>query len=201
MTTGPENEVQAGAIGDLFQSIARSLELISHTPYVNDVQRAIALLTSRFKAGGKLLVFGNGGSSADALHICGELVGRFARKRPALPAIALSSNQAILTAWSNDYSFETVFSRELEALGRAGDIAWGISTSGSSPNVVSGLKRARDMGLHTIGMTGARGERLGDLCDVLMTVPLVETPRIQEVHAITYHAICAAVENALFNGE
>ena len=201
MNTGPGNEPPSSATSDLFRGIARSLELISRAPYVDNVQRAITLLTSRFRAGGKLLVFGNGGSSADALHICGELVGRFARKRPAIPAIALSSNPAILTAWSNDYSFETAFSREIEALGREGDVAWGISTSGGSPNVTSGLKIARDIGMHTIGLTGARGVGLADLCDVLMAVPLVETPRIQEVHVITYHAICAAVEESLFRGE
>jgi D-sedoheptulose 7-phosphate isomerase len=128
------------------------------------------------------LVFGNGGSSADAQHICGELVGRFMCERRALPAIALSANQAVITAWSNDCSFETVFSRQIEALGRPGDVAWGISTSGNSPNVIEALRVARQSGLSTIGLTGQSGGRMAQWCDVLMAVPLTETPRVQEVH-------------------
>ena len=185
-------------IASLFKAAARSLALVAEDPYIGGIHRAIELLSSCFRAGGKLLVFGNGGSSADAQHICGELVGRFLRERQALPAIALSANQTVLTAWSNDYSFDTVFSRQIEALGSPGDVAWGISTSGNSPNVVKALSTARERGLSTIGLTGSGGGRMAQTCDVLMAVPLVETPRIQEVHLITYHAICEAVENALF---
>ncbi len=199
---GPTNageEVAGGvrAITSVFQATAKNLNLISHDSYVADIHRAVELLSSCFSAGGKLLVFGNGGSSADAQHICSELVGRFMHERKALPAIALSANQAVLTAWSNDYGFETVFSRQIEALGRPGDIAWGISTSGNSPNVIEALKVARASGLSTIGLTGQGGGRMAQWCDVLMAVPLVETPRIQEVHLVTYHAICAAVERLL----
>lgn len=186
-------------IASLFHATSRNLELIAGDPYIADVHRAIELLSSCFRVGGKLLVFGNGGSSADAQHICAELVGRFMSERKALPAIALSANQAILTAWSNDYSFETVFSRQIEALGRAGDVAWGISTSGNSPNVVDALKMARERGLSSIGLTGKGGGRMAQWCDVLMAVPLTETPRIQEVHLVTYHAICEAVENHLLS--
>jgi D-sedoheptulose 7-phosphate isomerase len=119
------------------------------------------------------------------------------RERQALPAIALSTNQAVLTAWANDYSFDAVFSRQIEAIGRPGDIAWGISTSGNSPNVVEALKVAREHELLTLGLTGKSGGRMAQFCDVLMAVPLTETPRIQEVHLVTYHAICAIVEDAL----
>ncbi|MGB7554930.1 MAG: D-sedoheptulose 7-phosphate isomerase [Candidatus Korobacteraceae bacterium] len=185
----------AGMIASVFQETARNLEAIAKDSYIAEVCRAVESLWSCLRACGKLLVFGNGGSSADAQHICGELVGRFMCERRALAAIALSANQAVLTAWSNDYSFETVFSRQIEALGRPGDVAWGISTSGNSPNVVEALKVARQLGLSTIGLTGEGGGRMAQWCDVLMAVPLTETPRIQEVHVITYHAICAAVEN------
>jgi D-sedoheptulose 7-phosphate isomerase len=126
-----------------------------------------------------------------------ELVGRFVAERRPLPAIALTTNQAVLTAWSNDYAFEDVFARQVEALGVAGDVALGISTSGTSPNVVNALRRARDRGLRTIGLTGATGGKLAELCDVLLTVPLTSPARVQEVHLVTYHAICAAIEARL----
>jgi D-sedoheptulose 7-phosphate isomerase len=185
----------ASMITSVFQETARNLEAVAKDSYIAEVCRAVESLSSCLRACGKLLVFGNGGSSADAQHICGELVGRFMCERRALAAIALSANQAVLTAWSNDYSFETVFSRQIEALGRPGDVAWGISTSGNSPNVVEALKVARQRALSTIGLTGQGGGRMAQWCDVLMAVPLTEKPRIQEVHLITYHAICAAVEN------
>lgn len=185
----------AGMITSVFQETARNLEAIAKDSYIAEVCRAVETLSSCLQGCGKLLVFGNGGSSADAQHICAELVGRFMCERRALAAIALSANPAVLTACSNDYGFETVFSRQIEALGRPGDVAWGISTSGNSANVVEALKVARQLGLSTIGLTGRGGGRMAQWCDVLMAVPLSETPRIQEVHLITYHAICAAVEN------
>jgi D-sedoheptulose 7-phosphate isomerase len=197
-TSGGNPDTQGDAISILFQGIARNLELVSKDSYVSEIHRAIELLSACFRVGGKLLVFGNGGSSADAQHICAELVGRFMDERKALPAIALSANQAVLTAWSNDHGFDTAFSRQVEALGRSGDIAWGISTSGNSSNVVEALRVSRDRGLCTIGLTGKDGGRMAQWCDVLMAVPLTETPRIQEVHLATYHAICAAVESHLF---
>ena len=156
------------------------------------------MLTKTFRDGGKLLVFGNGGSAADAQHICGELVGRFNMERPGLPAIALAGNPALVTAWANDHTFETVFERQIQALGKPGDAAWAISTSGNSPNVVLGCERARRAGLKTIGLTGAGGGKLAGCCDVLLAAPVQGTPRIQEVHLVTYHAICAGVEANLF---
>jgi D-sedoheptulose 7-phosphate isomerase len=165
--------------------------------YPAAVDRAIELLQQAFRRDSKVLVFGNGGSSADAQHISAELVGRFLLDRNPFPAIALTANEAFLTAWSNDRNFDEVFSRQIEALGRQGDVAWGISTSGSSRNVVKGLQRARELGLKTIGLTGSGGGDMAPLCDVLMAVPLTETPRIQEIHLITYHAICAALEQGI----
>jgi D-sedoheptulose 7-phosphate isomerase len=181
----------------VFQESAENLQSICSTAYPDEVQRAIDLLIERFRAGNKLLVCGNGGSAADAIHICGELMGRFLRERPAIPAIALNVNPSVITAWSNDYGFDTAFARQVEALAKPGDVVWGISTSGNSNNVVQALKVARDRSALTIGLTGRGGGAMADYCDVLLAVPLSVTPRIQEVHVATYHAICEAVESAL----
>jgi D-sedoheptulose 7-phosphate isomerase len=177
-----------------FRDVAANMDRVADSRYLDEVERAVALLETAFASGRKLLVFGNGGSSADAQHLVAELVGRYSRTRRALPAIALTTNQALLTAWSNDRSFDEVFARQVEALGVPGDIAWGISTSGTSANVVQGLARARQMGLGTLGLTGAGGGAMAELCDVLMAVPLTITARVQEVHLVTYHTICDALE-------
>jgi D-sedoheptulose 7-phosphate isomerase len=185
-------------VATLLVQASEALRQVSEGPYEEAVSRATDLLHDALAAGRKLLAFGNGGSAADAQHICAELVGRFAIERRALPAIALTANQALLTAWSNDHHFDDVFARQVEALGQPGDIALGISTSGNSPNVVNALQRARAMGLKTIGLTGAGGGHAAAHCDVLMAVPLHVTPRIQEVHLVTYHAMCAVLEERMF---
>jgi D-sedoheptulose 7-phosphate isomerase len=184
-------------VADLFRQVAGNMTRVAESSYIEAVSRATDLLCESFAGGGKLLAFGNGGSSADAQHLTAELVGRFAIDRRPLPAIALTTNQAILTAWSNDQSFSDVFARQIDALGAPGDVAWGISTSGTSANVVNALRRARERGLRTIGMTGTTGGDLKGLCDVLLAVPLESTARIQEVHLVTYHSICAALERRL----
>jgi D-sedoheptulose 7-phosphate isomerase len=181
----------------LFLQVAANMTAIAHSPYIASIERAADVIHDAFTSGHKLLVFGNGGSSADAQHLTAEFVGRFAAERRPLPAIALTTNQAILTAWSNDYSFDDVFARQVEALGTPGDVAFGISTSGTSPNVVNALRRARERGLQTIGLTGNGGGNMAELCDVLLAVPLTSTARVQEVHLVTYHAICGAVEARL----
>ena len=183
---------------DVFREVSGNMARVADGAYIDAVGRATDLLHETFTGGRKLLVFGNGGSSADAQHLSAELVGRFARDRGPLPAIALTTNQAILTAWSNDYDFNDVFARQVEALGQPGDVALGISTSGTSANVVNGLRRAREKGLRTIGLTGESGGDVAAFCDVLLAVPLTNTARIQEVHLVTYHAICAALEERLF---
>ena len=185
----------------VFRGVAANMSRIADAPYVDQIARAVDLLDATFRSGRKLLVFGNGGSAADAQHLAAELVGRFAAYRRPLPAIALTTNEALLTAWSNDRSFDDVFARQVEALGVPGDVAWGISTSGTSTNVVNAMRRARELGLRTIGLTGQSGGALGDLSDVLLAVPLTETARIQEVHLVTYHAICAALEDRVVRGE
>jgi D-sedoheptulose 7-phosphate isomerase len=185
-------------VSGLLRQASEALQQVSEGPYEQSVTAALDLLHEAIANGRTLLAFGNGGSSADAQHLCAELVGRFVRERRALPALALTTNQALLTAWSNDYQFDDVFARQIEAFGRPGDVAFGISTSGQSRNVVHALKRARSLGLRTIGLTGAGGGAVAEHCDVLMAVPLTDTPRIQEVHLVTYHALCAALEERLF---
>jgi D-sedoheptulose 7-phosphate isomerase len=189
------------SVSSLLLEASASLKRVSESPYERAVTAALDLLHEAMAGGRTLLVFGNGGSSADAQHLCAELVGRFNRDRRPLPAIALTTDQAFLTAWSNDYSFEDVFARQVEAFGRPGDVALGISTSGNSPIVVNALRRARELGLRTMGLTGEGGGRMAGHCDVLMAVPLRETPRIQEVHLVTYHALCALLEERLFSAE
>jgi D-sedoheptulose 7-phosphate isomerase len=186
----------ATAIG-AFEDAARSLQSICSTSFPAQISQAVDLLVERLSAGNKLLVCGNGGSAADAMHISAELVGRFFKERQALPAIALNTDPAVLTAWTNDYAYESVFSRQVEALAKPGDVVWGISTSGNSKNVVAALRTARDRGTSTIALTGQGGGAMAEYADVLLAVPLSVTPRIQEVHAVTYHIICEAVEAAL----
>jgi D-sedoheptulose 7-phosphate isomerase len=183
----------------IFQEVAANmLAVADHRDYLANVEAAIALLADAMRAHKKLLVFGNGGSASDAEHIAAEFVGRFAYDRAALPAIALVTNNALLTATSNDSSFDEVFVRQIEAFGQPGDVAWGISTSGTSTNVVRALSRAHDKGLRTIGLCGAHTQAIAGVCDVVLAVPLTVTARIQEVHLVTAHIICSTVETELF---
>ncbi len=155
-------------------------------------------LTNTLKARHKILVFGNGGSAADAQHLAAELVNRFRRERAPLPAIALTTDTSILTAIANDYSFEDVFAKQVEALGRPGDVALGISTSGRSKNVLKALAVARKQGLFTLGLSGGTGGEMAEVCDLLLLVPSSETPRIQEGHLFFIHLVCELIEEALF---
>jgi D-sedoheptulose 7-phosphate isomerase len=148
--------------------------------------------------GGKLLLAGNGGSAADAQHIAGEFVSRFAFDRPGLAAIALTTDTSILTAIGNDYGYEKLFSRQVQALGQKGDVFIGYSTSGQSPNVLLAFKEARLRGLICIGLTGNRGGPMRELCDYLLEVPSADTPKIQEGHLVLGHILCGLVESAIF---
>lgn len=157
-----------------------------------------AVLSDRMRAGGKILLFGNGGSAADAQHIAAEFVGRFGPDRPALPALSLSVDPSVVTAVANDYGFEQVFARQIEAHGRASDTAVGISTSGNSPNVLEALRRAREAGLYTIGLTGETGGKMQGLVDVLFCVPSRRTPRIQETHIMIGHFLSELIDRTLY---
>lgn len=150
-----------------------------------------------FKAGHKVLIFGNGGSAADAQHIAAEFVGRFIVERGPLPAMSLSTDTSMLTAIGNDYGFENVFARQVSAHGQAGDTAIGISTSGNSPNVLLGLETARKKGLYTVGLTGESGGKMADVAEVLFKVPSSYTPRIQETHIMIGHIICELIDSLL----
>ena len=157
---------------------------------------AAAAVIAALKGGGKLLVFGNGGSAADAQHVAAELVGRFERERPGMAAIALTTDASVLTSVANDYAFERVFARQVEALGRAGDVALGISTSGASPNVVAALETARALGLQTIALTGADGGAAGRAAAIHVNVPSPSAARVQEVHRTLLHVMCDLVERS-----
>lgn len=156
------------------------------------------LLVDAFRNGKKLLVMGNGGSAADAQHLAGEIVGRFRLERRGLPAIALSTDSSILTAVGNDYGFEAIFSRQVEALAQEGDVVIGISTSGSSPNVLSAVRLAREMGCRTVGLLGRDGGSIREMVEIDLTVPGQDTPRIQEGHITIIHILCELVEQELF---
>jgi D-sedoheptulose 7-phosphate isomerase len=160
------------------------------------VVEAAAVITDALKNGGRLLVFGNGGSAADAQHVAAELVGRFQRERAALAAIALTTDTSVLTSLANDYAFDQVFARQIEALGRPGDVAFGISTSGRSPNVVAAFDAARARGLTIIALTGRDGGPVGHAADVHINVPSPSTARAQEVHRTLLHIVCDLVEAA-----
>lgn len=151
-----------------------------------------------FRAGGKILFCGNGGSAADAQHIAGELVCRFLLDRPPLAAIALTVDSSVMTAVSNDYGFDHVFARQVRALGRAGDVLVGISTSGCSPNIIAALRAAREIGMTTIGFTGAGVADISEHCDLVLRVPSVSTPLVQQLHITVGHIACQLVEQAMF---
>lgn len=162
----------------------------------NDIKKACETAVATLKAGGKILLCGNGGSAADAQHIAAELTGRYKTERGALAGIALTTDTSALTAIGNDYGYEFVFSRQLEALGREGDLLIAISTSGNSGNVVKALELARKIGIKTIGLSGRTGGAMDELCELNLVVPSNDTPRIQEMHIMIGHIICQAIDDA-----
>jgi D-sedoheptulose 7-phosphate isomerase len=180
-------------------SIATKRQLLESAEVISAVAKVSEILVAALNRGNKLLLFGNGGSAADAQHIAAEFVGRFAFDRPALPALALSVNTSCVTAIGNDYGFDRVFERQIEALGRSGDVAVGISTSGNSPNVLRGLSAAKQLGLHTVALTGRSGGKLKGAADYCLCAPSEETPRIQECHILLGHIISELVEDTVFH--
>ena len=181
-------------------SIATKQSMLSNRELISTAAKVSEILVGALKQGNKAIIFGNGGSAADAQHIAAEFVGRFAFDRPALPALALSVNGSCVTAIGNDYGFDLIFSRQLEALARPGDVAIGISTSGNSPNVVKAMLTARKMEVHTVGLTGAFGGALKGGVDHCICVPSNQTPRIQEGHILIGHIISELVESEMFEG-
>ena len=172
-----------------------SIAIISESKKISaDIQKAVDLIIKCYKKGGKVVVFGNGGSAADAQHLAAELIGRFQLERQSLPAIALTTDSSIITALGNDYSFDYVFARQCEALVKKEDIVIAISTSGKSKNVLDGITASRKNGAHIIGITGINGVTMKKHVDVLLVIPSKSTARIQEGHRISIHAICELVE-------
>jgi D-sedoheptulose 7-phosphate isomerase len=181
-------------------SIATYKRLLDSEATVRQIAAVTEVLVNALQQGQKVLLFGNGGSAADAQHIAAEFVGRFAIERAAFPASALSVDTSCLTAIGNDYGFECVFSRQIEAFGKAGDVAIGISTSGKSPNVLMGLVKAKEIGMTTVGLTGASGGEMKTNTDHCICAPSEETPRIQECHILIGHVISELVEKAIVYG-
>ncbi|WP_152625268.1 D-sedoheptulose 7-phosphate isomerase [Cellvibrio sp. OA-2007] len=165
---------------------------------LNQVVECAETIVDAIRKGGKVLIAGNGGSAADAQHIAGEFVSRFHYDRPGLAAIALTTDTSILTAIGNDYGYERLFSRQVQALGREGDIFIGISTSGNSANVIAAFEEAKQLNLKTIGFTGVTGGKMANMCDITLRMPSSETPKIQEGHIAIGHIICGLVEAAMF---
>jgi len=187
---------RASAVAATLREAARLHETAARES-AGSVAAAVETLSAALGRGGKVLIFGNGGSAADAQHFACELVGRFLRERQALAAIALTTDASTMTAVANDYGFDRVFVRQIEALGRPGDVAIGISTSGSSANVLAGVQYAKSRGLKTVAFTGGNGGPIGAAADVHVNVPHALTPRVQEVHRTLIHAVCDQIEREL----
>jgi len=180
-------------------SIAAKEELLKDQ--IVNIESAAKAIIESLKAGKKLLIFGNGGSASDSQHMAAELVGRFKMERKGLPAIALTANTSILTAIANDYGYDVVFSRQIEALGVAGDVALGISTSGNSKNVIEAFRKAHALGMKTIALSGGDGGNMKRESDISITVPTKDTPRVQESHIMIAHIICALIEDGMFGSK
>jgi D-sedoheptulose 7-phosphate isomerase len=178
-------------------SIATKQKILADPVLLASIEQAAKMCIDAMRRGNRVLLAGNGGSAADAQHIAAEFVSRFEFDRPGLPAMALTTDTSILTAIGNDYGFEKLFQRQLEANGREGDVFIGISTSGNSKNILNALRRAAELGINTIGLAGAGGA-IGELCNIVLAVPSSATPRIQEAHILIGHILCGLVEAAMF---
>jgi D-sedoheptulose 7-phosphate isomerase len=194
----PKSDFETRVTRSIKASIAVKQLLLGQAEVLAVIARVSAVVTDAIRKGNKVFLFGNGGSAADAQHIAAEIVGRFAFDRAPLPALSLTNNSSSITAIANDYGFDQIFSRQIEGLGHAGDVAIGISTSGQSPNVIRAISAAKRIGLHTVGLTGCDGKELKDAVDYCIAVPSTETPRIQECHILIGHIISELVEETMF---
>jgi D-sedoheptulose 7-phosphate isomerase len=192
------NDAIIRAIGD---SISVKQKILEDEGLLNSIHDIADECIAAYRQGNRVLLAGNGGSAADAQHIAAEFVGRYAFDRPGLPAIAFTTDTSMLTAIANDYGFDQIFRRQLEANGSKDDVFIGISTSGNSANVVAALQRARELDIITVGLTGQGGGEMQLLCDYCLQVPSTSTPRIQESHIMLGHIICDLVEETLFGGQ
>ena len=179
-------------------SIDTKLAILQDENMIDAIHASVEQITTAFKNGNKVLFCGNGGSAADAQHLAAEFSGRFYKDRDALPAEALHVNTSYMTAVANDYSFDVVYSRMINGIGKKGDVLVGLSTSGNSVNILKAIETAKEKGMTTIGLTGASGGKIKDECDILLNVPSTDTPRIQESHILLGHIICQLVEEQYF---
>lgn len=185
----------------LKKSIEVKKGLLNNKEFLENINNAIDKIVNCINAGNKVLIMGNGGSAADAQHFAGEFINRFLMERSPLPAIALSTDSSVLTCIGNDYSFDDVFKKQVEALGKKGDILIGITTSGNSRNILEALKIAKDRDIFTIGLLGKDGGKAKDYCNINIIVNSESTPRIQEVHITVIHIICEIVEKKIFENK
>jgi D-sedoheptulose 7-phosphate isomerase len=193
------NESRQGLAREHLRQAATTLEaMLADDSLLRMIDDVVETCAEALRARNKILFVGNGGSAADAQHLAAELVGRFAYDRPGLPAIALTTDSSALTAIGNDYGYEHVFARQVEAVGTAGDVLFALSTSGRSPNVVNALRTARGKGLRTIGLTGRDGRQMVDACDYVFLVPSDSPARIQEGHIVVGHIICGLIEQCMY---
>jgi D-sedoheptulose 7-phosphate isomerase len=181
-------------------SIAVKQAILGDEAFLQKIEKAAQILTDTFRKEGKVLFCGNGGSAADAQHIAAELSGRFYLDRPALFAEALHVNTSFVTAVANDYGYDAVYARMVQAAGKPGDVLVAISTSGNSTNILKAIEMAREKGMRVIGFTGETGGKMTTLCDLLLNVPATDTPRIQEAHILIGHIVCQWVEEVMFGG-
>ncbi len=193
--------INTGAVKAMIEdSLAAKQKVLADEALIASIVMVAEAIEKAFRAGNKVMLAGNGGSAADSQHIAAEFVSRFEFDRPGLPSIALTTDTSMLTAIGNDYGYEKVFSRQIQANGRAGDVFIGISTSGNSKNVIRAVEQCKAMGIISVALCGAGGV-LKDLCDYALPVPSTHTPRIQENHILIGHAICAMVEEAIWGAE
>lgn len=175
-----------------------ALTLLQDESYLVQIEEIADKISKCMNKGNKLLLAGNGGSAADAQHIAGEFVSKFMFDRPGLPAIAITTDTSIMTAIGNDYGYEKLFQRQIQALGSTGDVFIALSTSGNSPNIISAINSAKEKGILTIGFTGGQGGQMKAICDICFVAPSFETPRIQETHITVGHIVCGIVEETIF---
>lgn len=185
----------------LSESIQVKNEILDDPSLLDQIRKISSLIIEAYKRKNKVILFGNGGSAADAQHVAGELVNKFQLEREALPAIALTTDSSVLTSIANDCDYSKVFARQVEAWAKEGDVVIGISTSGTSPNVIEAVKVAKERGAKTVGFTGRDGGKLAELVDLVISVPSDKTPRIQESHITIFHIICYVIERELFGNE
>lgn len=180
------------------ESIAAKQKLLNDEGILKTIEEAASLCIDAYKKGRKILVCGNGGSASDALHMTGELVGRYKLERSGIPAIALNSNVAVMTALGNDYDYESIYAKQVKALGSEGDVLFAISTSGNSKNTVAACRQAAAMNISTVSLTGENGGKMREISDICLNVPSNNTPRIQEMHILLIHTLCGIIEKQLY---